>query len=165
MQLHHGNRLPETSILAVAKMRVHGVCHFLESLFRAVEPPLWAKDVGVGAPDGFGASDAVEALADFRTAGDEEAVDAVAFGRDRLEAEAADGRPHAETFADDSLQVWEGLCLGPGDGGADGGRDAADFVDEGVVSWRGGDEGEERHSEGVGGRIGAGDAGCLYSVR
>lgn len=53
VQLHHGNRLPETRILAVAKMRVHGVRHLFESLFRGVEPPLWAKDVGVRAPDGL----------------------------------------------------------------------------------------------------------------
>lgn len=105
VQLHHGNRLPETRILAIAKMCVHGVRHLFESVFRSVEPPLWAKDVGVRTPDGFGASDTVEALADFRAAGDEEAVDVVAFWRDSLEAEAADGRPHAETFADDGLEV------------------------------------------------------------
>lgn len=46
----------------------------------------------------------------------------------------------------------------PGDGGADGGRGAADFVDEGVVRRRGGDDGEESHSEGVSGRIRTGDA-------
>lgn len=139
-------------------MRVHSVRHLFKSLFRSVEPPLWAKDVGVRAPDGFGASDAVEALADFGAAGDEEAVDVVAFWGDNLEAEAADGRPHAETFADDCLEVGQGLCLSPGDGGADGGRGAADFVDEGVVGWWGGDEGEEGHAEGVGGGVGAGDA-------
>lgn len=107
----------------------------------------------------------MEALADFRAAGDEEAVDVVAFRGHRLEAEAADRRPHAETFTDDCLEVGQGLRLGPGDGGADGGRGAADFVDEGVVGWWGGDEGEEGHAEGVGGGVRAGDAVLKYNVR
>lgn len=106
VQLHHGNWLSETRILAVAKVRVDGVCHFLEAISCRAEPPLWAKYVGVRAPDGFGASDAVEALADLRAAGHEVSVDVVAFGRNRLESEAADGGPHAEAFADDCLQIW-----------------------------------------------------------
>lgn len=163
VQLHHGNWLAETRIFTVAKVRVYGIRHFFESIFWSVEPPLWSKDVGVWAPYSFGASNAVEALADFCAAGNEVSVDVVTFGGNRFESEAADGRPHAEAFADDCLQIWEGLCLCPGDRRADGGRGVANFLDEGVVRWRGGDDGEEGHSEGVGGRIRASDAILPYS--
>lgn len=165
MQLHQGNRLPETRVLAVAEMRVDGVCHVSQSILLSEEPPLWPKDVGIRAPDCFRSSDSVEALADLGASGDEIAVEVVAFGGYSLESETAHRRPHAKALADYGLEVGQGLGLCPGDGMADGRGGAADFVDEGAVCWGRGDERQESHAKGVGGGVGARDAaGCLAAV-
>lgn len=121
MQLHQGNRLPETRVLAVPEMSVDSVYHVFQSVSLSDEPPLRPKDVGVWAPDCLGASDSVETLANLCASGYEIAVEIVTLGGYGLEAESADWRPHAESFADDGLEVGQGLGLCPGDGGADGG--------------------------------------------
>lgn len=121
VQLHQGNRLPETRILAVPEMGVDSVYHVFQSISLSDEPPLRPKDVGVRAPDCLGAPDSVKTLTNLCASGDEIAVEVVTLGGHGLEAKAADWRPHAETFADDGLEVRQRLGLGPGDGGADGG--------------------------------------------
>lgn len=146
-------------------MGVDSVYHVFQSVSLSDEPPLRPKDVSVRAPDCLGSSDSVKTLANLCAAGDEIPVEVVTLRRYGLEAEAANWRPHAEAFADDGLKVGQRLDLRPGNGGADSGGGAADFVDEGNVCWWGGDEGEESHAEGVGGGVGARDAaGCLVLV-
>lgn len=121
MQLHQGNGLPETRVLAIPEMGVDGVCHVFQSVSLSDEPPLRPKDVGVRAPNSFRASDSVKALANLCAAGDEIAVEVVALGGYGLEAEATDWRPHTEAFTDDGLEIGQRLGLRPGNGGVDGG--------------------------------------------
>ena len=153
VQLHQRNGFTQATIFASTKGCIPRGTHPRQLFFFSHEPPLRPEDVGVWAPDILGTPDSVETLTNFGTAGDEVSVDLVSAVGYALEAQPRKRWPHAQPLTDDSCEIRQSLCLGPGDGLADTGARFADLSDEGHVGrWRG-HEGKQGHAECVGGRV------------